>query len=198
MFFPGHQQLVGAFKHTSDFFPRENDLRWLRWAILSIIPAERSLTPQTQPEGYSSCVYSEESRSFSPAIIFIDIYIYTHWYYIYIIYYIACFSRLSQEFVQEVTSLARHAVAGPGRATPGRPGTRWPGRDLEALKKRMGKVTDFIWFHCLIFLTWDLNSFENSFDWFLLNYYIFILTFTYWLIGKVIEIVDCFLLIEIW
>ena len=75
MFFPGHQQLVGAFKHTSDFFPRENDLRWLRWAILSIIPAERSLTPQTQPEGYSSCVYSEESRSFSPAIIFIDIYI---------------------------------------------------------------------------------------------------------------------------
>ena len=76
--------------------------------------------------------------------LYLLIYIYILIDIIYIIYYIACFSRLSQEFVQEVTSLARHAVAGPGRATPGRPGTRWPGRDLEALKKRMGKVTDFI------------------------------------------------------
>ena len=135
-----------------------------------IIPAERSLTPQTQPQGYSSCVYSEESRSFSPAIIFIDIifidiiYIILYIYYllyIYILYIILHVSSVdhknSSKRLLRKSHRARHAVAGPGRATPGGPGTLSSmARDLEALKKKHGKSHWLIFCWIMKYLFWLL------------------------------------------
>lgn len=180
------------------FFPRENDLRWLRWAILSIIPAERSLTPQTQPEGYSSCVYSEESRSFSPAIIFIDIDIYSL--ILYILYIILHVSPVYHK------NSSKRLLRLPGTRLPGPDERPLVVRGLDGqveisklLKKGWEKSlisSDFtVWFFWLeIWIV--LNIVLIDLCW--ITIYIYILTFTYWLIGKVIEIVDWFLLIEIW